>query len=81
MGYRAFLVGLVVAVAMSGQARATAPATDLRIRVRPPAGTTEPVRLKRAQLLFAWWGHEEEVPLRSRTLRLCDARAFSSRTA
>ncbi len=34
--------------------------------MRPPAGDTGPVRLKKAQLLLAWWGSTEEVPLRHR---------------
>lgn len=53
-------------VALSGQAPSTAPATELQIRVRPPVDHTGPVRLKKAQLLLAWWGSTEEVPLRHR---------------
>ena len=59
-------LALVLAAAMSAQAPATQSATELLIRVRPPAGETQPVRLENAQLLLAWWGYSEEVPLAHR---------------
>lgn len=54
-----FLIALVAIVALAGQAEAT----ELLIRVPRPAGYTQPVRLNNAQLLLAWWGDTQEVPL------------------
>ncbi len=62
----AFLAVFVTAAALSGQVQLTEPATELRIRVSPPAGHVEPVRLRNARLLLAWWGATEEIPLRGR---------------
>jgi hypothetical protein len=43
-----------------------AEATELRIRVPRPAGYPHAVQLKTAQLLLAWWGDKEIVPLTHR---------------
>lgn len=59
-------IALAFAAALSAQAPATPSTTELRIRVRPPDGETERVRLENARLLLAWWGGTEEVPLAHR---------------
>lgn len=66
MGTWVFLTAVMTAAAVSGQVQPTEAATELRIHVAPPAGHAQPVRLRNAQLLLAWWGAAEEIPLRSR---------------
>lgn len=52
-------------VAIAGLA-SHAEATEVRIRVPRPDGYPHAVRLKKAQLLLAWWGDTEAVPLTHR---------------
>ena len=55
-------LAIVAAALAAGQAEAT----EIVIRVPRPAGYGQPVRLKNARLLLAWWGNTEEVRLAHR---------------
>ena len=57
---RAALIVAIAALASHAEA------TEVRIRVPRPDGYPHTVRLKKAQLLLAWWGGTEAVPLTHR---------------
>lgn len=56
-------LGRILLLTMLGSS--VAESAELRIRVVPPEGYTEPVVLKKAKLLMGWWGHTADVDLRS----------------